>query len=85
MMDLANLKLLDTVESLSQVSPALLAASSAIFYFVTVGIYRLWFHPLSKIPGPKLAALTLWYETYHDVWRRGQFVHVVKEMHKKYG
>ena len=50
-----------------------------------LGVYRLYFHPLAKFPGPKLAALTLWYETYHDVWCRGKYVFEIKEMHKKYG
>lgn len=49
------------------------------------GIYRVYFSPLSRFPGPKLAALTLWYETYYDVWHRGKFVWKVEQMHKKYG
>jgi len=55
------------------------------FALTILGIYRLYFHPLAGFPGPKLAALTLWYETYHDVWLRGKFVFKIKEMHEKYG
>lgn len=52
---------------------------------LSVVVYRLYFHPLAGFPGPKLAAITLWYETYHDVWLRGKYVFKIKEMHKKYG
>ena len=83
MMDSAALsKMLNTVE---EVPLPLLVITSVSLWIVTVAVYRLWFHPLSKFPGPKLAALTLWYETYYDVWRRGKFVHKVKEMHDVYG
>jgi hypothetical protein len=56
-----------------------------LLWFPSVIIYRLYFHPLAKFPGPKLAAITLWYETYHDVLNRGKYVFKIKEMHKKYG
>ncbi|PYH94159.1 benzoate 4-monooxygenase cytochrome P450 [Aspergillus ellipticus CBS 707.79] len=48
-------------------------------------IYRLYFHPLSKIPGPKLTAITHLYEFYHDVIRRGKFLWEIERMHQRYG
>ncbi|KAF2135991.1 uncharacterized protein K452DRAFT_354132 [Aplosporella prunicola CBS 121167] len=43
------------------------------------------FHPLAKFPGPKLAAMTMWYQGYYDIWRRGQYIWEVIKMHEKYG
>ncbi|RAO73882.1 uncharacterized protein BHQ10_009894 [Talaromyces amestolkiae] len=48
-------------------------------------IRRLYFHPLAHIPGPRLAALTWWYEFYYDVVQPGQYVFHIQKLHKKYG
>ncbi|KAH7168323.1 cytochrome P450 [Fusarium sp. MPI-SDFR-AT-0072] len=42
-------------------------------------------HPLSKIPGPKLAAATYLPEFYYDVILVGRYTHAIKQMHEKYG
>lgn len=60
--------------------PALVAA-----FYLTRTIYRLFFHPLSKFPGPKLTAATGLVETYHDVIRGGKFLWEIEKMHEKYG
>lgn len=52
---------------------------------VVEAIRRLYFHPLAHIPGPKLAALTWWYEFYYDVIEPAQYVFKIQEMHKQYG
>ena len=54
-------------------------------YLVGLGIYRLYFSPIAKYPGPKLAALTLWYEFYYDVVRGGQYVFKIDKLHEQYG
>lgn len=56
-----------------------------ISYLVGLAIYRLYFSPIAKFPGPKLAALTKWYEFYYDVVLQGQFTFQIQAMHKKYG
>jgi hypothetical protein len=48
-------------------------------------LYRLFFHPLSKIPGPKLAAISRLYDFYYDCIRGGKFVFKIEELHKQYG
>jgi hypothetical protein len=48
-------------------------------------IYSVFFGPLAKFPGPKLAAATLWYEFYYDVVLEGQYTFKIKELHEKYG
>ena len=53
-----------------------------ISYFV---LTRLVFHPLAKFPGPKIAALTRWYELYYDGIHKGKYLFKIEEMHKKYG
>ena len=61
------------------------AAVIQVLYLLYITIHHLVFHPLASIPGPKLAALTSWYECYYDVVKRGQYVFKIKELHKQYG
>jgi hypothetical protein len=56
-----------------------------LFSFVAQRVYSVYFGPLSKFPGPKLAAATLWYEFYYDVIRQGNYTFKIKELHSKYG
>jgi hypothetical protein len=50
-----------------------------------VVVYRLWFGPLASFPGPKLAALTGWYETYFECAQRGRYWVEIERMHEQYG
>ncbi|GAP82404.1 putative cytochrome P450 [Rosellinia necatrix] len=54
-------------------------------YFVTLAVYRLYLHPLARFPGPRLAAVTRWYEGYYDLYQSGQYTFKIAELHKKYG
>ncbi|KAE8392500.1 cytochrome P450 [Aspergillus alliaceus] len=64
-----------------------LAALLGFAYALALAIYRLFFSPLAKFPGPKLAAVTGWVETYYQLCHGegGQFIFVYKEWHRKYG
>ncbi|KAM3565576.1 hypothetical protein MY1884_000109 [Beauveria asiatica] len=60
-----------------------LLAGGGVFYVIAVIVYRVFFHPLAKYPGPFLAKITDAYQLYHaykgdrhlEFWR----------MHQKYG
>ncbi|KAH0555914.1 hypothetical protein GP486_006142 [Trichoglossum hirsutum] len=60
-------------------------AIASALYLLALSVYRLYFSPIAKFPGPKLAALTFWYEFYYDVIKRGRYTWKIKELHEKYG
>lgn len=63
------------------------AFASFVIYLVVLTIWRLYLSPLAKIPGPKLAALTQWYETYFEIFKDGggQFLFEYRKWHEQYG
>lgn len=54
-----------------------------VLYTFTVVLYRIYFHPLSKYPGPFLAKLTDCYLAYY-AWRGDRHLEFYRA-HKKYG
>lgn len=59
--------------------------AAILVYLLTLASYRLLFHPLAAFPGPKLAAITRYYEAYYDIVKNGQYTFKMAEVHKKYG
>ncbi|OKP08606.1 Versicolorin B desaturase [Penicillium subrubescens] len=56
---------------------------AAILYFAVWSVYSLYFHPLSRCPGPKLAAIS---PIIHILWDiRGKEHSVIKRLHDQYG
>lgn len=55
-----------------------------VIYNIAVVIYRLYFSPLARFPGPKIAAATPWYEIVIDLWSH-RFPQVLKKMHETHG
>jgi hypothetical protein len=59
--------------------------SVAIFVLCILGYRRIYCHPLSAFPGPRLAALTRWYGFYYDVIQQGAFLRHKTALHDIYG
>ncbi|OJI96369.1 hypothetical protein ASPVEDRAFT_78143 [Aspergillus versicolor CBS 583.65] len=49
-----------------------------------VVVYRLFFHPLAKIPGPTLASATFLYSTWYNLVGARFYLHI-ERLHEKYG
>ena len=73
--------------SLTLLRSCILALAAWILYGAALVIYRLYFSPISYIPGPKLAALTQYYESYYDLIAGGggNFTRQIKKLHDEYG
>lgn len=55
-------------------------------YHILKALYNISpLHPLSRIPGPKLAAATYLPEFYYDVVKYGCYTKEIAKMHEKYG
>jgi hypothetical protein len=52
---------------------------------VTIAVYRLWFHPYAKYPGPKLLGLTKYAEFYYDLFDKDGFTPYIERLHEQYG
>lgn len=72
-------------EGLTVSAVALGAVAGAAIYLLAKVIYRLYLHPLSRFPGPKLAAATYLYGAYYDVVEEAQFVFKLGALHDTYG
>ena len=56
-----------------------------VLYSIGLIVYRLLFSPLAGFPGPKIAAVTSWYEFYYDFFNSGKYIFEIERMHRKYG
>ena len=79
------------LEKLAPMSRSFLAyalvALSFVLYLSSLVFYRLYLSPLARFPGPKLTAITGWYESYFELFKGGggQFVFQIKKWHDEYG
>jgi hypothetical protein len=69
-------------------SQSFTAAAAELFTYVTtltasILVYRLFFHPLRNVPGPRWAKTSMW--AWVPIERRGLRVKVVHEVHQRYG
>jgi len=67
--------------------PGKVALAAVLFtlYLAALAVYRLYLHPLAKFPGPKLAAVTSWYEAYYEIALTGQYWKQISLLHDQYG
>ncbi len=72
-----------TATFIVQVHPVLVAVLLAVAYLAVGVIYRLFFAPLSKIPGPRLTALTQLWLMYHEF--KGNRTVQIDKLHFHYG
>lgn len=76
------------MQSLSYSKPTIVivcGVSLALACVAALIVYRLYLHPLSAFPGPTIAAVTGWYETYYDVFMRGKVLDKLEVLHRRYG
>lgn len=62
-----------------------LLAVSTLIYVIALVVYRLYLHPLAKFPGPRIAAVTSWYEGYYEIVKNGQYSRKISKLHDEYG
>lgn len=65
-----------------------LLSAAAILYVcgaASVVFYRLFLHPISRFPGPRIAAATHWYQAYYDIWKGGKMTQNIGRLHEIYG
>ncbi|KAJ4415039.1 hypothetical protein N0V82_007555 [Gnomoniopsis sp. IMI 355080] len=68
------------IVTLATTSTALCAA-----YLIYLIIYRLFLSPIAGFPGPRLAALTYWYEFWYDVVAEPEYTFQIGRLHALYG
>jgi len=56
-----------------------------LVWLVIEAFYRRYLHPLAKVPGPFLPAITRYYLWYYTIVHEGQFYRKIEEWHRKYG
>jgi hypothetical protein len=62
-----------------------IAVLTIIGSYVRNVFYNLYGHPLSHIPGPKIAAATYLYQTYYSLVGGSRYYIKIGELHDKYG
>jgi hypothetical protein len=60
-------------------------AAGSLLYAIAGVIYNVYFHPLSRFPGPRGAACTRWWLAYMEVGRGVSLFTLRAELHQKYG
>lgn len=62
-----------------------LLVGAMILFMISGAFSRLYLHPLARFPGPLLAALTGYYQTYFDIVKGGELIPQLQKLHERYG
>lgn len=57
----------------------------SVVYAAYLTFFRLVLSPVAGFPGPKIAAVTGWYEFYYDFFLKGKYLYEIEKMHDRYG
>lgn len=60
------------------------ALTALIAKLIFTLIWRVWFHPLASVPGPRFAAVSSLWEAWQDIGLDGRFPRTVLEPHRKH-
>jgi cytochrome P450 len=75
--------LLDLPATFVSFHPLLSIATLLVVFLLTRSVHRIWFHPLSHVPGPRVASLTSLWLYYHSYV--GDEASVIDSLHQIYG
>ena len=64
---------------------AALIIGVSLAYTACLAVCRLVLSPVAGFPGPKIAAVTGWYEFYYDLLLKGKYLYEIEKMHQEYG
>ncbi|KAF2473016.1 cytochrome P450 [Lindgomyces ingoldianus] len=71
---------------MSAVKTLLMVVGLYLAYWTVRAIYRIYFHPLSRYPGSKIAAASsAWYEWYWNFHRTGELLFEIERQHQRHG
>ncbi|KAK7532076.1 cytochrome P450 monooxygenase-like protein [Phyllosticta citribraziliensis] len=67
--------------------PTLLLTSAAIgiTWIAWQALYNVYFHPLARFPGPRLAAATRYWKAWVECVQEKSFTHELEKLHARYG
>lgn len=54
-------------------------------YLAYLVVYRLYLSPIAGFPGPRLAALTYWYDFWYDAVAEPEYTFKIGRLHRQYG
>jgi hypothetical protein len=63
----------------------LLVTTSLVAYAIYQVVHNVFFHPLSRFPGPVFAKITVYWKAYVECIADRSFCHELEKLHARYG